>query len=1193
MSVNWDAYRPEVIQLYVDGKKTAEQTVKYLNDKHGVDITLRQFKMQYGNLKNLQAKEWRAVFQEIRKRKAEGKDSEVCLFGRRLNPSRVNRARRRYNKSTEPGSSVSTFDENRLNVRTPTSESIEPATETDFDEGHLGLRHQESQETFGSQYSPSDSCRGDLILAALFGEENPVEANCDKRLSPVSANLHPTNNQQTYQVSHATLSSSPNVDFVARLQDSFSADLQHILDFTDRASTSFFSQSTGPVQYAISPAYQDTESIWQDQRQIPSLPRNISTGIDPWPSNNLGCLSPQLGSFWASKAILDIFPELRGTGTFPVNINCQLIEVETLETSGLVASHLARVDPALNILRPIATIIEHITVGKLGSINIAEPTVQQILALSAYLVSNTALPRFDRQQLIEWAISSGHARTLSAFLQRCSEVPAAHALIRNILEAVSLGGFGRHTSLRNFDLFKSHPREALNLLLAADRRMFPSSLGARLLVHAANADHLAAVQLLIDRGADVNGLSSVHEHNERNSWTPLSRAAINGSEELIKFLIRSGAIVGTQLPRHNGKKKTALGLAVESQNVEAVAALLAEVGTDDPGQEDSESMESTRSGLDWPDPSLLVKAAEEGREALLKVLLTESISADEVLECALYHAVLDCKVEALATLLSLGVDPNARKYRLLGKLAHDASGSESDNELDKKEFDRTNPILLALGHGLWKVRGSRATWMREATWSDKCPMTPELMRMKHLTVSNKPRYMAYLLARAGARLSLEAVHRRRVKIEVGFCHILFSIGRNVSLIGSHVLESEAAQGNLYSCVALLDIGVPIDSYGRAGLSGLQAAAKRRHLTLVQYFLDRGADINLPAGHFRGRTALQAAAGSDPSLVDYFVNAGADITAPPAKVYGQSVLEAVISSLAWRWRDAGDRANLFRKLLKLGAPINPPGNWPESQVLHWLVQNNDIQCLKLAIQAGARIDGLQPKRERGVVGVKDESRRTALQIATNELNEKATQLLLESGASVNATSRDKTKVTALQCALGAYCPPQKLQARSHIVKLLLSSGANINSPAGPYHGRTALQAAVSCERPDLDIIRLLLDGGANVNAKPSRKSGITALQGAAIQGEIQVARLLLDHGAEINASAGPVQGWTAIEGAAKHGRLDMVSFLLQMGAAPVSVTGFSKAIGVAERRNFWEIVDLLKESQDAFNALAVSSCEPSA
>lgn len=39
MSINWDTYKPDVTRLYINGNKTAEETIEYLNEKHGADIT--------------------------------------------------------------------------------------------------------------------------------------------------------------------------------------------------------------------------------------------------------------------------------------------------------------------------------------------------------------------------------------------------------------------------------------------------------------------------------------------------------------------------------------------------------------------------------------------------------------------------------------------------------------------------------------------------------------------------------------------------------------------------------------------------------------------------------------------------------------------------------------------------------------------------------------------------------------------------------------------------------------------------------------------------------------------------------------------------------------------------------------------------------------------------------------------------
>jgi hypothetical protein len=114
----------------------------------------------------------------------------------------------------------------------------------------------------------------------------------------------------------------------------------------------------------------------------------------------------------------------------------------------------------------------------------------------------------------------------------------------------------------------------------------------------------------------------------------------------------------------------------------------------------------------------------------------------------------------------------------------------------------------------------------------------------------------------------------------------------------------------------------------------------------------------------------------------------------------------------------------------------------------------------------------------------------------------------------------------------------------VVQLLLHSGAEVNAPPADHNGRTALQAAA--QQGNLELVRLLLDCHADVNGPPSATRGITALQGAAIIGVMSVVRVLLEKGADVNAASSRYQGRTAVEGAAEHGRLDIVQLLLNVG-----------------------------------------------
>ncbi|KAF5612360.1 Sex-determining fem-1 [Fusarium tjaetaba] len=101
----------------------------------------------------------------------------------------------------------------------------------------------------------------------------------------------------------------------------------------------------------------------------------------------------------------------------------------------------------------------------------------------------------------------------------------------------------------------------------------------------------------------------------------------------------------------------------------------------------------------------------------------------------------------------------------------------------------------------------------------------------------------------------------------------------------------------------------------------------------------------------------------------------------------------------------------------------------------------------------------------------------------------------------------------------------------IVEVLLRSGAKVNAAPSFITGVTALQSAVI--KGHIGLVKQLLDAGARINARGSRGRGRTALEGAAERGRLDIVELLLQHGA-ITKGPGIFQFIRAIHFAEREG-----------------------------------------------------------
>ena len=200
------------------------------------------------------------------------------------------------------------------------------------------------------------------------------------------------------------------------------------------------------------------------------------------------------------------------------------------------------------------------------------------------------------------------------------------------------------------------------------------------------------------------------------------------------------------------------------------------------------------------------------------------------------------------------------------------------------------------------------------------------------------------------------------------------------------------------------------------------------------------------------------------------------------------------------------------------------------------------------------------RSRGQLSCKGKKVRPGhapLHLAVLGRSESIVGLLLESGASANALSRENWS-TALHLAAE--------KGHEAIARLLLDRGADFE--AQQRHGATALHLAAKDGHEA--VARLLLDRNADANAMFS--SG-TALHLAAKNGHETVARLLLDRGADANAMSGSE---TALHLAAENGHEAVARLLLDRGADASGMFDSGVALHLAAENGHEDVARLLRD-----------------
>ena len=272
------------------------------------------------------------------------------------------------------------------------------------------------------------------------------------------------------------------------------------------------------------------------------------------------------------------------------------------------------------------------------------------------------------------------------------------------------------------------------------------------------------------------------------------------------------------------------------------------------------------------------------------------------------------------------------------------------------------------------------------------------------------------------------------------------------------------------------------------------------------------------------------------------------------------------------------SEVVKLLLDKGASVDAKADTGVTPLL-LASQNGHLEVVKLLLGKGAAID---TKAKNGAY---------SLFLAAEDGHLDVVELLLDKGAEINAkgytgatplliaAKTDHPEVAKVLLEKGAAVDakndngdtPLSIAAQNghlEVVKLLLASHAAVDAKAND--GGTPLLLA--SQEGYLDVVKVLLANGAAVNA--AGNNGATSLFLAAGFKHPDVVKLLLDKGATVDAKVN--NGLTPLFVAVDSGQLEAVRLLLDKGANPnVEAVGLTP-LGIAEKKGYSKIADLLRK-----------------
>ncbi|RYP15748.1 hypothetical protein DL765_005523 [Monosporascus sp. GIB2] len=365
-----------------------------------------------------------------------------------------------------------------------------------------------------------------------------------------------------------------------------------------------------------------------------------------------------------------------------------------------------------------------------------------------------------------------------------------------------------------------------------------------------------------------------------------------------------------------------------------------------------------QAGADPNIPGLLSSGSGTMDVSTLSLLVASGIDLQEQGPEALVQAASDENITAVKFLLDKGVDINApgRKFTALqaavlsDKPQYDNRDCASDTVryLIRRGADINAPPL---------PDGGRTALQAACVERPLSTVVVDFLLDKGAQVNGPVASRNGITALEGAALAGKDGRQICEKLldygasvqrpDGGPSHLLHNlIGRDWQGTGlfTRVLE----KGALVSEMA--KVLIPVHGFHYAARTPIQYAAELGNLDAVKLLLGHGADVNEPASHDWGRTALQAAAAyksGDSNMVEFLIAKGAAVNAEPAMICGITALQGAAIS---------GNIKIATMLLGHGADVNAePALEKGRYAIEGAAEHGRLDMVQLLLNAGAKGD----------------------------------------------------------------------------------------------------------------------------------------------------------------------------------------------------------------------------------------------